>query len=397
MRTLALLLVTAATARADDWPCWRGPARNGISSEKGWKDRWPEAGPPVLWTAEVGTGFSSFSVAGGNAYTLGNGDHKDTLFCLDAGTGEVRWKHTYPSELGAKFYEGGPGSTPVVDGDRVYSLGKWGDLFCLEAGSGRVVWSRNIREEFEAPPPTWGFSGSPVVHEDLLLLNAGEAGLALEKGTGRKVWMSEASESGYSTPLPVRLGGSWAVLLASAKHYLAVEPRTGRELWRYRWLTQYNCNAADPVVSDGRVFVSSGYGKGAAVVKLEDGEQVWRSKTMRNQVHSPVLLAGSVYGIDGNMGPKARLKCVDFATGEERWTLDDVEAGALAAADGRLLFLTAGGELSVASASPEGFRPTARAKILEGKCWTAPVLANGRILARNAAGRVVCVDVRGER
>ncbi len=384
-------------APADDWPHWRGPRRNGVSAETDWRDRWPASGPRVAWKAAVGTGYASFAVAAGRVYTLGNADHTDTVFCLDAETGKALWSHAYPSDLGDRYFAGGPTSTPTVDGDRVYTLGRWGDCFCFEAATGQVAWTKNVATETGIRVPGWGFSGSPLVHGDLLVLNVGEAGLALEKTTGRVVWQSASKDAGYATPLPVPRGDGWDVLLGSGKAYLAVDLRTGKERWRIRWITQYGCNAADPVVDGGRVFISTGYGKGGALLRPGDDadpEVLWSGKSMRNQLNPSVLLGGHLYGVDGDTGQKASLKCVAFATGEERWASADFGSGAVTAAGGRLIALSERGELRVAPASPKGFEPTACAQVLGGQCWTVPVLANGRIYCRNADGDVVCLDVR---
>ncbi len=393
---LAALGTAAAHARADDWPCWRGPRRDGISAETDWNDRWPPEGPPVAWKAEVGTGFSSFAVAGGRAFTMGHDDGSDTLFCFDAATGRKLWTHSCPSELGDRFFEGGPTSTPAVDGGRLYAFGRWGDLFCMEAATGRVLWSRNVQKEDGLPVPGWGFSGSPVVLESLLLLNAGGGGIALDKATGELKWKSSAREAGYSTPLPFRSGGDLLVALSTGSAYLAVDPLTGQKAWSIRWITQYGCNAADPVVRGDLLLISSGYGRGAALYRLGQGgpEAVWQSKVLRSQFSSSVLIGEYLYGVDGDTTERASLKCVEFATGVEKWALPGFGSGSVTAAGGRLIALDDRGELVVGPASPDGFKPAARAKILEGKCWTVPVLSGGRIYARNAAGDVVCLDVR---
>src|SRR5271170_676231 len=148
-----LLLALARPMMAEDWPQWRGPNRNGISSEKGWLDHWPAQGPPIAWKAAVGTGFSSFAVAGGRLYTTGNSDNADTIFCFDAASGKELWKHTYPADLGDKFFEGGTTGTPTVDGGRVFGLSRWGDLFCLEAATGKIVWTTNVATQTGAPIP----------------------------------------------------------------------------------------------------------------------------------------------------------------------------------------------------------------------------------------------------
>jgi outer membrane protein assembly factor BamB len=393
---LACLLASAV--RADDWPCWRGPHHTGISEETGWLDRWPANGPPITWKASVGVGYSCVTVADGRAFTMGHRDGKDTVYCLNAVTGEVIWRHSYDAELGDLYFDGGPTSTPTYHDGSLYALSRWGDLFCFEAASGKVRWSRNLARENNVRVPTWGFAGAPVVHDRLLLLTAGKAGLALAKDTGEVVWASEVDEeAGYATPVPFRRGGDWSALFSSGKAYTAVDVKTGRELWSHRWITRYGVNAADPVLAGDRVFLSSGYDKGAALLAVGEGgpREVWRNKKMRNQCNPCVLLDGHLYGIDGDATQAATLRCLELKTGEVRWTEEGIGFGALTAAAGKLIVLSESGELLVAPASPRGFKPSARAGVLDGKCWTAPVLANGRIYCRAASGRLVCVDVRG--
>src|SRR6266550_313517 len=174
-RPFAIALVCLAllhpAAWADDWPQWRGPNHNGISSETQWRDHWPPGGPPILWKANVGVGFASFSVAKDRVYTTGNSDNRDTVFCFDATTGKEIWSHGYSADLGDKYFEGGTTGTPTVDGDRIFTLSRWGDVFCLDAATGKVVWTRNVQKETHMRIPTWGFAGSPMVFENLLLLN----------------------------------------------------------------------------------------------------------------------------------------------------------------------------------------------------------------------------------
>jgi outer membrane protein assembly factor BamB len=398
-RQLPILILTlvllAMPARAGDWPHWRGPQRNGISTEKGWTDQWPADGPKIAWKAKVGLGFSSFAVVNGRVFTLGHANDADTVFCLEADSGKVLWKHSYPSDLGDKYFEGGTTGTPTVDGDRVFTLGRWGDLFCFEAAGGKIVWSKNVQKETGAPIPDWGFSGSPLVAGDALILNVGDAGLALDKATGRILWKSANKPSGYSTPLPLTLNDSLLAVLGSAQSYVAVNLKTGQEAWRIRWATQYGVNASDPILESGRVFLSTGYGKGAGLFKPGSGqpENVWTSKVLRNQMNPSILIDGHLYGVDDDESKNPSLKCVEFGTGVEKWAQPRFGAGAMSAADGKLIILGDHGELIVAPASPAGFKPSARAQVLGGKCWTAPVLANGRIYCRNSRGDVVAVDV----
>jgi outer membrane protein assembly factor BamB len=396
---VAVLLAMVAPMTAADWPCWRGPDHNGISKESNWNDTWPGTGPPILWRANVGAGFSSMAVAGGRLYTLGNTDDHDTVVCLDATTGKEVWKHSYDAPRDAKNFEGGPTSTPAVDGNRVYTFSRHGDLFCLDTADGKLIWSKNVATDLDQRVPSWGLSGSPIVHDELLLLNVGDAGLALDKSSGKIVWQSERKDAGYSSPVPFHRGDEWFAVFSNEEEYVAVNVRTGKELWRINWPTRYGVNAADPIVVGDQVLVSSGYGKGSALFSVKDGKpvEVWKNKALRTQINSVVLLDGFVYGIDGDAGNIAKLTCVEWKTGTVRWSEPSVGCGSLMAANGKLIVLTEDGQLIVAPASPEKFAPSAKAKVLDGKCWTVPVLCGGRVYCRNAAGDVVCVDLRSER
>lgn len=379
------------TAGAIDWYRWRGPDLDGISKETGWQTKWPAEGPKTLWKAAVGIGFSSFSVAHGRVYTMGNADSTDTVFCFDAATGQQIWKHAYPCPLDAKYYEGGTHGTPTVDGDRVFTLSKRGQLFCLDAAKGAVVWSKNLTEELGVKIPTWGFASSALVAGDLLLVDVGSAGTALDKRTGQVVWTNGKDVAGYSTPQPFGAGDTVAIF--AARDLIAVQVKDGRELWRYPWKTDYDINPAQPVFDGDRVFISSGYNHGCALVKLAAGKPslVWENKNMRNHFNSCILWKGFLYGFD-----EGQLRCLAFDTGEVKWSEQSVGKGALALADGRLIVMSEKGELLVADAMPDGFKPISRAQVLSGKCWTTPVLSNGRIYCRNASGNVVCVDVSGK-
>jgi outer membrane protein assembly factor BamB len=385
----------ATALHADDWPHWRGPDRNGISRETNWNSQWPASGPRVLWKADVGIGFASFSVANGRVYTTGFAREEDTVFCFDANTGKVIWKHGYPSELGDKYYEGGTSATPGVSGGHVFHLSRWGDAMCLDAATGKVIWSKSVAAEVGAPIPDWGFAGSPLVQGDLVLLSINQHGVAVAKSNGAVKWKSPSKPAGYSTPLPVA-GKSGAVIFSSDTAYLGVDAASGRKLWEYPWKTQYGVNAADPVVSGGHVFISSGYKKGCTLIKIDGGRpaKVWENKAMRSQFNSCVLIDGHLYGPDGNDGDNGALKCLELKSGSVKWERRGFGVGGVTAADGKLIALSARGELMVAPVSPQQFEPLSEAHVLGGRCWTTPVLANARIYCRNSKGSVVCLDVR---
>jgi outer membrane protein assembly factor BamB len=399
MKTVILcsLICSTSILHAADWPRWRGPDLNGISKETEWSAKFPDGEPKIVWKAKVGTGFSSVSVAARRLFTIGNTGGTETVWCFDAATGKEVWKHEYVCPLDPKYFEGGPTSTPTVDGDVVYTLSRRGHVYAFEAATGKVRWSNNLAEENGMPMPTWGFSGSPLVQGKLLVLNIGDAGMAVDKTTGKVIWKSATEEAGYSTAMPIKRGERSFLIFGCKKSWRAVDSGSGEEVWSHRWLTRYGVNAADPIISGDHILVSSGYGKGAALLKWanenEEPEVVWKNKDLRSQMAPAVLVDGHLFGTDGDAGNKNALKCLDFATGEVKWSESNIGTGGVIAADGKLIVLSSRGELIVAPASSEKFEPIARAQVLGGKCWTVPVLANARVYCRNAAGDLICVDV----
>ena len=364
--------------------------------EKGWTTDWPKEGPSLLWRANVSTGFSSVAVSQGRLFTLGNSNEAETVWCLDAASGRQVWRHTYACPSDPEYHEGGPGATPTIDEDRVYALGKRGHLFCLEGADGKVVWQVNLTNAVGSTKPRWGFAGSPLVEGGLLILNAGAAGAALDKATGRPVWTSGTNAPGYATPVPFTVEGERCVALFAAKALAGVRVRDGLELWRYPWETKWDINAADPILVGSRVFVSS-FDRGGALldVSTRPPKVVWQTREMMNNFNSCVLLDGFLYGVHGHTDQAERdLRCVEVATGEVKWRYEGLGLGSLMAADGKLIVLSDKGELVVVAATPMGFKPLARAQVMGGKCWTVPVLANGRIYCRNATGTLLCLDVR---
>jgi len=377
---------------AEDWPQWRGPNRNGIASEK-LSAAWPSAGPKILWRASVGTGFSSFAISRGCVYTMGNRDKRDTIWCLDARTGREIWKHTYDSPLGPQYYEGGPGSTPTVDGDRVFTISKWGDVFCLDAARGTMIWQRDLRQD-GIKTNRWGFAGSPLIWRQLVILNAGAAGTALDRSSGRIVWSNGVEATGYASPAVWSYRGQEAVLIFAAKHLVAVEPKTGRELWRHPWQTAWDTNNPDPLIWDGHIFISS-FSRGCALLSVKDGqpEVIYDKDVLHNHLSPGVLLGQYLYVFNGQARQQTDFRCIHLPTGELKWARKDPPFGSLIAAGDKLIILSEKGELLLAEASSAELKPLARAQVLGGLCWSPPALANGLLYARNAKGDAVCLEL----
>jgi outer membrane protein assembly factor BamB len=399
LSSLAMFVVAASCfllhqANAVDWPQWRGINRDGISTEKIAPATWGKDGPKQLWRKEVGTGVSSVAIGGGRLYSMGNRGNVDVVLSLDANTGAEIWRHTYPQALDARQFEGGPAGTPTLDGDRLYTLSHEGDLFCLAAATGKVVWSKNLPRDFGGNRQRWGYSGSPLIDGNLVIVDSGGVGastVALDKATGALKWKAGNDEAGYSSPIAFNLAGTRCVAIFKADALVGLNAASGQELWRFPWKTSYDVNAPTPLVFGDKIFITSGYGTGCALVQVGPGKarQIWRNKNMRSQLGSPVLVQGYIYGIDGNVGG-GELRCLDLGTGEIKWK-QNVGGGALIAAGDHLLALNERGELIVVEASPTSYREVARAQVLGGHCWVAPAVANGKIYCKNNQGTLVCL------
>lgn len=387
-------LADPAGSRAGDWPNWRGPNFDGVSGET-LPDPLP-ADPAIRWKAAVGIGFSTVSVARGRVFTMGNRDGTDTIWCLDADSGEVLWKHSYPCELDPRFYEGGPSATPTIHGSSVFTLSKKGHAFRLGFGTGKVIWSRDLVADHGFKPPEWSFASSPFVFEDRrIVLNVGGAGTALDYETGNTIWQSSRGVSGYSSPVPFRRGGKTELALFVSKEVIGLDPESGKVTWRFASECSRNVNAADAVVSGNRLMISSS--NGAVCLEIGEGEspepkEIWETKNLRTYFNPTVRVGNQLYAIHGTTHRPTELVCLDWKTGETRWSEPGFGSGALMAARDRLILFDKG-QLTIFSADPAKYEPLLQAQILNGKCWTAPVLANGRIYCRNAEGDLACVDL----
>jgi outer membrane protein assembly factor BamB len=392
------LLASGAAAQAEDWPRWRGPNGNGISPESQWQASGFHSEPRLFWKTSVGEGFSSVAVKGKYAYTLGNADEKDTVWCLEAETGKKVWSFSYPCRLGS--YPG-PRATPAVDEGVVYTLSREGHLFAFDAASGKVRWRRHLVQDFDAEPPGWDFAGSPVVAGQRLVLNAGRAGLALDKSTGAKLWASGRGPGGYAAPVLAELRGKPGVVLFGERAVYGVDLQSGQELWSFDWRTGSDVNAADPVVFDEKVFVASAYSKGCALYDVRGPSPVllWKSDAFETHFSSFVYLDGYIYGIDGDARQPGAgtLRCLEAATGKPAWSMRLGFGSLIAAGEQgkeRLIVLNSAGVIFIAPASPSGYRELAKATLPRDQYWSPPALAQGRLFMRNLSGDLFAIDLR---
>lgn len=378
MSPLILLLVL------QDWPRWRGADGAGVSAETLKVEAL--ARPKVLFRAQLGEGLSSLSIAGGKLYTMGNQAGQDVVSCLDALSGKPLWRHVYRCPAG-NFH--GPRATPSVHEGLVYTLSRDGQAFGLDADSGKPRWQADLVRQHGARPGDYGLTGSPLVLGDAVIYNACAKGVALHRLSGEKLWASAAGTSGFASPVAV----DGQVLLFTASSLSLVDPSTGRETAAFDWRTSFDANAADPLVFDGQVLITSGWDKGGALLKLENGRfrELWRTSELRSQIATPVLLDGRLFGIDDNT-PNGQLKALDVKSGKTLWAKKG-GFGNLLAAGGRLLSIDKAGLLWVVD--PDG-KELAKTPVLgrQAKNWIAPVLAGGVLYCRDSEGLLIALDVR---
>lgn len=390
----------AGQARASDWPQFLGPNGDGTSDESGWNQDWNQRPPRELWRVEVGTGCSSIAVAGGRIYTMGNRRNRDIVWCLDADTGREIWSHDYRESRDPNMYTGGPSATPLIDGDRVYTVSRSGVVHCLSAADGRVLWTRHYVDDFGGNKPTWGYAASPVVHGNLLLLDPGAADasvVAVNKLTGEEVWRAAGSGSGYAAPVVVGSGGNAVGVWFNAHGLVGHRLSDGQTAFHQEWKTSFDVNATRPVRVGNAWFIGSGYGAGSARVDVSGTRTsvAWRQSDVQLQFQNAVHHDGHIYAVSGDNRARAELVCIDFRNGRVIWSQRlSGNRGNVLLVDGKLIALSEQGEMVLAEATPSGYRELGQLQVLPRVVWAPPALVNGRLYARNNDGRLVALDLR---
>jgi outer membrane protein assembly factor BamB len=377
------IFLYSANPPATDWPQYRGINRDGISHETGLLKTWPDTGPKVVWKAEVGPAYSAVAASGGRLFTMDSKGTDEFVVCFDATNGKELWR--YRNDASFNNDQGnGPRSTPVVDGNIVYALGAMGQLTALSAQDGKKIWAHNLKTEFGSEIPQWGTSTQPLVEKDLLIVDvggdSGQSILAFQKKNGTVQWKTHTDKQGYSTPIAVTVNGQRQILVFTGTSLVSVSPQ-GNVLWKYPWRTSWDANIASPIfVAPDKVFISTSYDVGAALLQIKGNsvQEIWKSRIMKNHFNSSVVDGNNLYGFDD-----ATLKCIDVLTGAEKWKQSGFGKGSLILADRHLIVLSERGKLALVEASPGAYREVASFQALDGKCWTMPTLANGKLYLRN--------------
>ena len=428
--TLALASAAGIMAESaiEDWPQFRGHHRDGMSPATGLLDSWPEGGPKELWRKPLGEGYSAISVTGGRLYTMfaeapaegddagaaADGDTggqagdegeaqaepEKTEFAaaFDAASGEELWRTPIGQRIVTQFGNG-PRSTPTVDGDSVYVLGAHGELAALAAADGKVRWQIAFTEAFGSSRPYWGFSTSALVEDDMLLVESlgpeGKAYVALDKASGEVRWTTGEPhpQGSYNSPMAVTLSDR-RMFVYIGNNVLRAVDTSGKEMWSHPW-PEGESHAMPIFIPPDRFFASGTEGIGAALIRVKsDGdamtvEEVWTNPRMRNHFSSSILHDGNIYGFDN-----ATLKCISLDTGEQQWAKRGFGKGSLIYADGHLIVLSDRGSLVQIEATAEGYKEKGRVQALDGRCWTAPTLAGGKLYLRGQT-EMVSYDLRG--
>jgi len=382
------------------WTNFRGPKRDGRYEEASVSTNWPSNGLRQLWKQPVGVGHASFVVADGKAYTIEQRRGEEVVAAYDINNGHELWTQKWSAEFSDSTGDG-PRATPTWDQGRIYALGATGELRSLDANSGSVIWGKNILKDNAAKNLPWAMAASPLIVDDKVVVLPGGANgksvVAYNKNTGATVWKVLDDPQAYVSPMLVELAGRRQIVVVSSYRVVGLAPENGALLWSYPWDTDNGINVSQPIVVDrNRFFISSGYGKGAALVEVKGSgnsftaSTIWENKNMKNKFNPSVLHNGYIYGLDEGI-----LVCLDVNTGERKWKDGRYGYGQVILAGDHLIVSSDQGDVALVKASPDKYTEVARFKAVEGQTWNYPAIASGKLLVRNST-EMAAFDISGK-
>jgi outer membrane protein assembly factor BamB len=395
----ALIILLSLTTIAAEWPQWRGKNRDGISGETGLLASWPSGGPPVLWkTTGLGQGFSSLAIAGGRVYTQGQRGERQHVVAFDAGSGKKLWE----TPTGAAFFESagnGPRGTPTIDGDRLYAVAADGTLVCLNTATGKLVWSQNLVQSYGGAALKWGFSESPLIDGDRVVVMPGGPGasvVSLNKFNGALQWKTGSEKASYASVIVADIGGVRQLVALTGDALLGIKEDSGEILWRYTKVSSVAVSIATPIYHDGHVFISAAYDAGCALLKLGPPTvtEVYFNRNMRNHFSTSVLVGDVVYGFSENI-----LTALEFKTGKVAWKHRSVGKGPVIYADRHLYLLGEDGVMALAEATPQEYKEVSRFEITIDPrpkwCpfWSLPAISDGKLYLR-VQDHLICYNIK---
>ncbi len=413
-----LLLASASLAQAQlpsqpgDWPSWRGPDRNGLSKERGLLKDWPADGPTLLWKySDLGTGFSTPSVAGGNLFVLGADEKKvESLICIDASTGQRQWATPFGATAGG--YPG-PRSTPTVAGNLIYVISSNGILLCADAANGEPRWTKDFKKDFGGRSGGWAYCESPLVDGRTLVCTPGGEHpiVALNLADGSVIWKSDVTglpavmgkkggnytTAGYSSVIVAEIEGVRQYIQFLSGGVIGVDARTGKLLWNYDRPANRTANISTPVlVGSNAVFAASAYGTGGGLAEISKKDDKFQAvekyflNEMQNHHGGMILLDGFLYGTNGS-----KLLCVNIETGKIAWENKSVGKGSIAFADGHLYVRSESGPVALVEVNPQSYVEKGRfaqPERAKDRAWAHPVVAGGKLFLRDQ-GILLCYQV----
>lgn len=445
-----LLLLVAGSVRADDWPQWLGLQRDGVWREKGIVSKFPTDGPPLRWRTPIGAGYAGPAVANGrvfvtdrilsegvrnpdNAFAKSAVPGKERVLCLDEKTGRILWTQEYDCQYEIS-YAAGPRTTPVVHGDKVYTLGAMGDLLCLDVSTGKVLWAKNFPRDYQANIPIWGFAAHPLLDGDRLICLAGGPGsvvVAFNKDTGKEVWRALSAEQiGYCPPMIYEVQGRRELIIWHPEAVNGLDPQSGSVLWTFPWRIQSpSCmSISTPRFENGQLFLTSFY-NGSTMLQLDAAKPgvslLWRGKWWKDGgngrselsnktdglhsiISTPVLKDGTIYGVCSY----GQLRALDARTGKRLWETFAATGGEearwanafLVVHEDHFFLFNEKGDLLIARLTPDGYQELSRAHLIEptnrmamGRpvVWTHPAFANRSVYVRNDK-EIACFSLAAE-
>jgi outer membrane protein assembly factor BamB len=439
-KVMVFLVLAGAVspARADHWPQWMGPKRDGVWRESGILDKFPAGGPKALWRVPINSGYSGPAVAGNRIYVMdrqkGEGPRTDKgrpgterVLCLDATNGKVVWEHSYDCPYRIDFPTG-PRCTPAVDDGKVYTLGAMGDLYCFDAATGKVHWSRQLMQDYHLKdPPFWGFASHPLIDGDRLFCLVGGEGsavVAFHKDSGKELWKAlTATEIGYAPPQIIEAGGKRQLIIWHTDAVAGLDPATGEVHWSVAYPIEGKprrpeVSIAAPRICGDQLFLTSFY-QGATMLRLAKDKPAatvqWNRKStsetkfdegLHTVMCTPVFKDGYIYGVCG----QGELRCLKADNGDRVWETTAATGGKSEASHAfliehgnRYFLFNDQGDLIIARLTPQGYEEISRAHLLDtsqsarGKevVWSHPAFANRCVYARNDK-EIVCVSLAKE-
>ena len=415
-----MIIAGGLCARAEEWPQWRGPQGDGISRETGLLTTWPAEGPTKLWTVPTARGHASPIAVDGKVYLFTYDDEKgqEILQSLNADTGKEIWRQAYAGGYKSSNQDWlGTRATPVVVGDMIYTYGGSGDLVARKIADGSQVWHTNILKETKAQPLTWGEASTPLVVDDAVYVQGGKGpgapvAVSVNRTTGKIIWQSEAKSiagktkgevvaGGYAHPIMVTIGGIKQLIVFGGAALYGMEPATGKTIWTEAWLTEYDVNATVPIYLEPNLFVTSGYNHGCMMLELSAGgaKKLWETQAVQGKFNGDILDKGFLYVVGDEKGS---IKCLTWPDGKMKWETKTSDArvgagGSIVRVGDLLILLSERGNLTLASATPEGFKKISSVKglVAGSNVWATPLIYHGKLYVKGVE-ELVCLDISGK-